>query len=89
MAGANVDYVDNLNSQHMWLAKLAESVDWINVMTCDYHGPYDNRSDLNAPLFADPSERKARSADDSINLYLPAGVPAKKLTLGLPFYGYG
>ena len=68
---------------------MAESVDWINVMTYDYHGPFDNRSGFNAPLYADPSEGKARSADDSINLYLVAGVPAKKLTLGLPFYCYG
>lgn len=88
-AGAGADYVNDTDGKNSWIAQLAKSLDWINVMTYDYHGPFDKRSGFNAPLFSDPREPKARSADDSMKLYLAAGVPAKKLTLGMPFYGYG
>lgn len=88
-SGAGADYVNDTDGSNAWIALLAKSLDWINVMTYDYHGPFDQRSGFNAPLFSAPGEPKARSTDASIKLYLAAGVPAKKLTLGVPFYGYG
>lgn len=88
-SGAGADYVNDIDGKNTWMAQLAKSLDWINVMTYDYHGPFDKRSGFNAPLFSDPREPIARSTDASIKLYLAAGVPAKKLTLGMPFYGYG
>jgi chitinase len=58
-------------------------------MSYDY---YEADSDAitghHAPLYANPDDPKHISADDSVNLYLKAGVPADKLVLGVPFYGH-
>jgi chitinase len=65
-------------------------VDFFNVMTYDFHGPWTNHAGHNSPLFAngeDPGHEG--SIDDSISLYLnQLGVPAEKINLGTAFYGY-
>jgi chitinase len=60
-------------------------LDFINVMTYDFAGPWSPRTAHNAPLFpAHPSEA---SVDTTVRAYLAAGVPSDKLVLGVPFYG--
>jgi len=71
-----------------WLAQLAGSADWINLMTYDYHGSLEPRiSGLNAPLRADPRDAAHASIEESVDRLLDLGIPARKITLGLPFYG--
>ena len=65
-------------------------MDHIFVMTYDMHGPWDSRSDFGAPLYS-PSEYSPQyknSVFEGISAYLNAGIPAGKLVLGIPFYGY-
>lgn len=80
--------------------RIHESLDWINLMTYDFHGPWGGDGDpvthLNAPLDAagdDPLGEPFRSAFNvraAVSAYLDAGgVPASKLHVGLPFYGRG
>ena len=69
---------------------VAELVDHVFLMAYDIHGPWDRYADFNAPLYT-PSEASPQyqnSVYDSIQRYLQQGVPADKLVLGMPLYGY-
>src|SRR5204863_7027015 len=47
----------NVNSSGSWeLAAVADTTDWINLMTFDFHGSWDTRTDFNSPLAGDPKE---------------------------------
>ncbi len=73
------------------LPGIASAVDWINLMTYDFHGTWDSTTNFNAPLFRpgnDPADA-ALNADAAVQTYLAAGVPATKLVMGVPFYGRG
>jgi chitinase len=71
------------------IARIEPLLDFINVMTYDYHsGP--GRTNFNAPLYAargDPTP--AVNIDVTMHAFLDAGVPASKLLVGIPFYGHG
>lgn len=68
----------------------AEIVDHIFLMAYDLHGPWDAYADFNAPLYTalDGPPRYRSSVDDGISAWLGQGVPAEKLVLGMPLYGY-
>jgi chitinase len=67
--------------------KIAPLVDQVGVMNYDYVGPWSSTTGLLAPLFSkDP--RDPHSIEQSIASYEAAGVPAAKILMGLPFYGY-
>ena len=71
-------------------AHLTSIVDFYNVMTYDFHGPWTPHAGHNSPLFMDESDPgRDGSLDDSINLYLnKLAVPPEKINLGTAFYGY-
>ena len=76
--------------QNYELKELADVLDWMNLMAYDFHGAWDKTTNFNAPLYqaaGDTSE--TNNVDAAVKGYLAAGVPAKKLNLGLPFYGRG
>ena len=87
-AGALRDFVyDGVSTA--WLAELASALDWINLMTYDYHGTWETRAGLLAPLHRDPADPEDKYVAATVAMYLAAGIPARKLTLGLPFYAKG
>jgi chitinase len=69
---------------------LTPIVDFYNVMTYDFHGPWTNHAGHNSPLFSNDSDPgHDGSIDESMNLYLnKLGVPPEKINLGTAFYGY-
>lgn len=72
---------------NMELAKIAQVLDWINIMTYDLHGAWEPRTDHHSAMygnFGDPL-----LVDAAVNTYLTSGVPNDKLVLGVPFYGRG
>jgi chitinase len=73
------------------LPRLAAALDWINIMTYDYHGGWDSITGHLAPLYANPADPAADKATWNaawaVQAYLDGGVPAAKLHLGIPFYG--
>jgi len=69
------------------LGAIHGSLDWINVMTYDYHGAWDGVTGVNAPLFADSAPGGNAYVDHTIQAYLAGGVPPAKLVLGFPTYG--
>lgn len=71
-------------------AALNRLVDEFGVMNYDYSGPWEERTGFVAPLFADsPESRYPLSIRKTIDLFEAAGVPARKMLMGVPFYGYG
>ena len=68
--------------------KVAKILDFLNVMTYDYHGAWDPISGYNAPLYASSWEDSILTVDGSFKLYHQTyNVPASKINLGVPFYG--
>jgi len=69
---------------------LAPLVDFFNVMTYDFTGPWSSTAGLNSPLLQDPADpEQAGSVQTSMDLYQREyGVPASQLNIGTPFYGY-
>lgn len=78
------------------LGNIHSYLDWINLMTYDMHGAWDATGPTNhaAPLYCDPADpspapSNAYCIDNTVEAYLAAGIPAGKLTIGIPFYGRG
>jgi chitinase len=74
------------------LKEISETLDWINLMAYDFHVAGEPMTGLLSPLFGsprdpDPVSRESFNADAAVRAYLAAGVPAKKIVLGIPFYG--
>ncbi|XP_046577671.1 chitinase-3-like protein 1 isoform X5 [Haliotis rubra] len=68
----------------------AAALDFINIMTYDLHGGWDNITGHNSPLYADPSETGDQAylnVDWAARYWESLGLPKDKLVLGLPTYG--
>lgn len=86
IAGASGDwYLSNIQP-----AAVADVVDHIFLMAYDIHGPWDKYADFNAPLYtpSGSAPHHQSSVSGSVEAYLESGVPADKLVLGVPLYGY-
>ncbi|WP_226679896.1 glycosyl hydrolase family 18 protein [Sutcliffiella horikoshii] len=83
-AGASESHAANMK-----LSELHQYVDYIQLMTYDINGEWDELTGLNAPLYKDPNSAFSWqwSVQDGIETYMESGVPADKLVMGLPFYG--
>ena len=91
-SGATDKFVKDPNGSSSWLARLADSLDWINLMAYDYHMPWDARNGHLAALGGDPKDPAYASGYDdasAVQRYREAGVAMHQLVLGVPFYGYG
>ncbi|CAL4096918.1 unnamed protein product [Meganyctiphanes norvegica] len=69
---------------------IAESLDFINLMTYDFHGAWEKQTGHNTPLSVRPSETgkwRFFNLESSVSTWLSLGAPAHKLVLGLPTYG--
>ncbi|KAA6460335.1 glycoside hydrolase family 18 protein [Acidobacteria bacterium AB60] len=83
-AGASEEFL-----AHTPMAELQSSLDTVNLMAYDYYEPGSGTITGNhAPLFTDPADPNKVSADDSVRVFQKAGVPPRKLILGVPFYGH-
>jgi chitinase len=75
------------------LAAAAQALDWLNLMTYDYHGGWEAQTGFNAP-FAKGTGDTFVHADTwnvsaAVQYTLAQGVPAAKIQPGVPFYGRG
>jgi chitinase len=69
---------------------LVPLVDEFGIMNYDYAGPWEHTTGFLAPLFSSSGDHgHSGSVQSSIDQFLAAGVPAGKMLMGLPFYGYG
>ncbi|TYS57577.1 glycoside hydrolase family 18 protein [Sutcliffiella horikoshii] len=83
-AGASKSHAANME-----LSELHQYVDYIQLMTYDINGEWDELTGLNAPLYKDPNSAFSWqwSVKDGIETYIASGVPSDKLVMGMPFYG--
>jgi chitinase len=88
-AGADGRFLAKDDPTGTWLRDLAASLDWINLMSYDYHGSWERVAGLNAPLHRDPADPVGTNAEASVKRLLDHGIPPGKITLGIPFYGKG
>ncbi|MFC4158502.1 glycosyl hydrolase family 18 protein [Chitinimonas lacunae] len=77
-------------------ALYSQYLDWINVMSYDFHGGWEAMGPTNfhSNLFRDPQAPVTGDAvyytvDDALRTLVEAGVPRDKLNVGIPFYGRG
>jgi chitinase len=75
------------------LSKIPAYLNFINLMTYDLNGTWNNYADHAAPLFTsrvDPiAADQGNSVHAAVSAYLSAGVPNEKINAGIPFYGHG
>jgi chitinase len=71
----------NLDDIHPYL-------DFINVMTYDFHGGWDTQTGFLANLYLSEGQDDI-SVDNVVQYYLDQGVPPGKLVVGAPFYSRG
>ena len=83
-AGSSNEFIE-----HTEMDKVQKYLDTVNLMAYDYYEPdSDKLTGHHAPLYTSDADPKKVSADASVQAFKRAGVPADKMTLGLPFYGH-
>lgn len=76
----------NLNGLNYPAQSINTNMDWVNVMAYDFYDPSWYRFTNSHSMLYDPSTQVSGSS--GIRAWIQAGVSAKKLVLGMPFYGY-
>jgi chitinase len=75
------------------LKEVQKSLTFVNLMTYDLNGGWNDYADHAAPLFTAPNDPiaadKGNSLAGAVAAYRKAGVPADKINAGIPFYGHG
>ncbi|XP_010006620.1 PREDICTED: acidic mammalian chitinase-like, partial [Chaetura pelagica] len=67
------------------IAELGKYLDYIHVMTYDFHGSGDGRTGENSPLHSGGNPQL--SVEYAMKYWRDNGAPAKKLLVGFPTYG--
>ncbi|WP_372017272.1 glycoside hydrolase family 18 protein [Pseudoxanthomonas sp. 10H] len=79
---------DGEAAQGLELARIGRVLDWINLMTYDFHGSLGpttgHHTGLDRSRHAPPGSRTTVQAVDE---FLAAGVPPRKIHVGVAFYG--
>ncbi|XP_045475619.1 probable chitinase 10 [Harmonia axyridis] len=67
---------------------IGRDLDWVAVMTYDYHGQWDKKTGHVAPLYYHPEDDVAYfNANYTINYWISEGVSRRKIVMGMPLYG--
>ncbi|XP_031992439.1 chitotriosidase-1 isoform X2 [Hylobates moloch] len=70
--------------------KIAQNLDFVNLMAYDFHGSWEKVTGHNSPLYKrqeDSGAAASLNVDAAVQLWLQKGTPASKLILGMPTYG--
>lgn len=83
-AGASEEYLG-------WIepAELAKLVDFVNLMTYDFYGPWTDTTGHQSNLYVSASNPGGIGANKAVNLFIKAGFSPEQIILGVPFYGRG
>nr|XP_028590001.1 acidic mammalian chitinase-like [Podarcis muralis] len=72
------------------IAAIGQLLDFISVMTYDFHGGWDTCTGHNSPLYVgskDQGDLRYFNCDYAMQYWKDNGVPAQKLLMGFPTYG--
>jgi len=73
---------------HIELDQIHLYLDWINLMTYDFHNSLTKTTGHHSALVRSAtSAPDERSVERAVRQFLAAGVPSAKLVVGVPFYG--
>ena len=80
--------------KHYDLSTLSRYMNYLNIMAYDMHWNGEKTTNLHSALFHDPADPSKPPADThfaahAVQDFLRTGVPARKIVLGVPFYGKG
>jgi chitinase len=79
--------------RHTDPAAYSDALDWINLMTYDFHGAWNPQgpTGFHANLYTDPAagDSQALSVDAGVRRFIAAGVAPQKIVMGVPFYARG
>lgn len=81
--------VPTVNSSYE-VAEISNHLDFMNVMTYDFHGHWEAVTGHNAPLYKssfDTGTHTHHNVDSALTHWLNLGAPAEKLMMGFPTYG--
>jgi chitinase len=67
---------------------ISDSLDWINLMAYDFYAPGWSPNVTGPPAALYNTRDRNACGDVGVRAWIREGVPAQKLVLGLPFYGY-
>lgn len=73
--------------EHTDMRAASKWLDTVNMMCYDWYNETEKNTGHDSPLYTNPADPKAISIDHSVRLNLAAGVPSRKLVIGVPFYG--
>ncbi len=82
-AAANRSWID-----HVVMTDILKVVDFINVMSYDFYGQWDEKTGHHTNLYVSADEPYGNSVNQSVELFEKAGVPPEKLVIGGACYGY-
>jgi chitinase len=68
---------------------LAQSLDFVNVMTYDFHGGWEQVTGENSPLYSPPGDKTNWNTDYAMKYWAKKGMPKNKLLVGIAAYGRG
>ncbi|CAH1365849.1 hypothetical protein MTP99_002131 [Tenebrio molitor] len=75
------------------IGAISEVVDYINLMTYDFHGDAGGKTGQNSPLYASSTdsdwEKSHANCAAAVDNWLNRGAALDKIVLGLGFYGHG
>jgi len=81
--GASQRFVENTE-----LGKLQRYLDFLNIMTYDFYHGGDHRTGHHSNFRPSSSpDRDKNTIVNAVDLHVQAGVPRRKIHLGIPFYG--
>lgn len=73
------------------IPRVAANVDFINLMTYDFHGSWNTFTGINGAMYAGPHDiwpiQREMNVDASVRFWLSQGAPRNKLVLGIGAYG--
>ena len=70
------------------MPELSKAVDFLTVMSYDYHGSWESQTGHVSPLTGDDKDKYPQyNSDYAMQLLVKMGASKEKLILGVPFYG--
>jgi chitinase len=83
-AAASSDYLGWIEPK-----KLAEIVDYVNIMSYDFYGEWSGTTGHHSNLYNSDIKPNALSGDKAVRDFIAAGFSSNQVVLGIPFFGKG